>query len=253
MEAVSAVAREPATWAMLGAVMVAGTLRGFAGFGAGLIFIPLAGALIGPRAAVIVLWTIDTLPTLPILVPALRQADYRSVLPAALGAAIAVPVGAWVLGTLDPLILRWGMSAVVVALVILLFSGLRFEGRRRPGSAFGVGLVGGFLGGATQLSGPPLVVYWMSGTEAAARIRANLIVFFAFGTVLSGLAFYFNGIFTAESLARAAIGAPVYFGAVLMGQRMFSLASERTFRAVAITLIVIAAIASLPVFDGILR
>ncbi|MBZ8135385.1 sulfite exporter TauE/SafE family protein [Afifella sp. IM 167] len=253
MEAFIAVAAEPATLAMLAAVFVAGTLRGFAGFGAGLVFIPVAGALIGPRAAVIVLWAIDSLPTLPILLPALRHADYRSVLPAVLGTAIAIPFGVHVLATLDPVLLRWGMSVVVVVLVILLFSGMRFEGPRRRASAFGVGLIGGVLGGATQLSGPPMVVYWMSGTEAAARIRANLIVFFAFGTVLSGIAFYFNGIFSAESLMRAAIGTPVYFAALMTGQRLFSLASERAFRAVAITLIVMAAIVSLPVFDGMLR
>ncbi|WP_026381536.1 sulfite exporter TauE/SafE family protein [Afifella pfennigii] len=253
MDRLWALAMEPASLWLFAVVLVAATVRGFTGFGAGLVFLPFGGALIGPRAAVIVMWTIDTLPTLPILLPALRHADYRSVLPAAAAAAIAVPLGAHVLTSLDPTLFRWGVSTLVLALALLLFSGLRFTGPRRPGSAFGVGLVSGFLGGATQLSGPPLVLYWMSGTETAAQVRANLIVFFAFSTVVSGLAYFANDLFTAEALMRAALAAPIYLAGILLGQRLFTLAPERLFRAVAITIIVAAAILALPVFDGALR
>ncbi|WP_414832832.1 TSUP family transporter [Afifella sp. YEN Y35] len=253
MEKFLTVAGDPATLSLTLVVLVAGTVRGFAGFGAGLVFVPFAGSLIGPRAAVIILWAIDSLPTLPILIPALRVCNYRSVLPAAGGVALCAPFGAYLLATADPLVLRWGMSAVVLALVVLLGSGLRFTGPRRPASAFGVGMLSGVLGGATQLSGPPVVVYWMSGHEAAAEIRANLIVFFALSTVITGLSFWANGIFSEDALIRAAVAAPVYFVALILGQKMFGFASEKVFRRVALGLIVAAAIMASPAFDGVLR
>ena len=48
-------------------------VRGFSGFGAGLIFMPVAAACLGPKPAAGILYIIDTLLILPFVAQAVRR------------------------------------------------------------------------------------------------------------------------------------------------------------------------------------
>ncbi len=252
MDSISEILASPALFYILAAGAIAGLVRGFAGFGAALVFVPLASAFAGPKTAVITLWLADTLPTLPIVLPALRKCSWRQVAPVAAGYALAVPGGAWLLAHADPLPLRWFMAALVAALLALLISGWRYAGEPRPAIGVGVGAVSGFFGGATQLAGPPVLAYWLGGPDRHWRVRANVIVFFALGTVFSGISFAVGGLFTPERLASGLVLAPVYGLAIIAGARGFRFASDIGFRRFAFVLIALAAIISLPILDSVL-
>lgn len=241
--------RQEVHWWLVAWVAVAGLVRGFAGFGGALTFVPVASAMVGPRTAVIILWFLDSLPTLPIVLPALREWAWRTVLPVSVGSGLAVGFGASYLSYADPITLRWMMTGLVVILVVILSLGLRYPSAPAVPVSIGVGMVAGLLGGATQLAGPPVVAFWLGGPEKAARIRANLIVYFAISTLTSGVAFWAHGLLTREAAMTAVAAAPVFMGALLLGQRGFRRSSERTFRRVAYGLIVLAAFIAAPVFD----
>ena len=51
-EGLSAALALPGLWALLGAVFVAGTVYGFAGFGAALVFLPVGVAIVSPELAI---------------------------------------------------------------------------------------------------------------------------------------------------------------------------------------------------------
>jgi uncharacterized membrane protein YfcA len=57
-------------YALIAIAFIAGLARGFSGFGAALIFIPLGGAIIGPKLISPVLLVIDGLATLGMIPPA---------------------------------------------------------------------------------------------------------------------------------------------------------------------------------------
>jgi uncharacterized membrane protein YfcA len=253
MQSVIAILSQPVLPAVLAIAAFAGLVRGFAGFGAALVFVPLASALIDPATAVIMLWVADGLPTMPILFPALRDCRWPQVIPVAAGYALGVPGGVWLLVYADPVSLRWFMAGLVAVLLLLLASGKRYTGEPRAIFGVGVGAASGFLGGATQLSGPPVLAYWLGGPDLAVRIRANVIVFFAIGTLLSGLGFLAAGLFSLERVVNGAAMIPVYSIGIFAGARLFGVASDAAFRRVALGLIAFAAIASLPALDFLLR
>ncbi|MBB4281375.1 putative membrane protein YfcA [Agrobacterium tumefaciens] len=123
-------AHSPTLLAMFaGAAFLAGLARGFSGFGAALIFIPLASAIVGPRVASAVLLVVDGVLTLGMIPPAFRMADRREVFIMAAGAFVGIPVGTLLLSKGDPLTLRWLISGVVVVLLLFLVSGWRYSGR----------------------------------------------------------------------------------------------------------------------------
>lgn len=232
------------------AALVAGLVRGFAGFGAGMIFVPLAAALTGPKIAVVTLWIMDTLPTLTIVIPALKQVEWRSIAPVAVGYAITVWAGVWVLANGDPDMLRWAISLAILATLPVLWSGWRYHGPRPFALSAGVGGVSGIMGGAAQLPGPPVLIYWLAGEDPAWRIRANVIVLFFMLTALSGTSMAANGLFVADAVTAGVICAPVFGLALFIGQRSFARATETGYRRFAFILILVVAITTLPVFSG---
>ncbi len=238
---------------LLLATIAAGLVRGFAGFGAGLILMPVASAVIDPRLAAVAFLTADTLLTWPMIPPAVRKAHWPTVLPTAIGALCVVPVGAWVLINADVLVLRWGIPILILLLLMLLLSGWRYKGAPIWPASLGVGALAGFFGGVAQIAGPPVVAYWMAGPLPAQIIRANLITFFAIATVGSALSYYFGGLFTWAVAEYVLIIAPTYALAVFTGTRYFSRANEQQYRRIAYGLIAFAALSSLPLLDPILR
>ena len=86
---------------------VAGMARGFSGFGAALIFVPLAGALVGPKTAAPVLLIVDGIFASYLIPPAWKRGDRRDVSLMFIGAVAVVPLGALVLKAFAPLTLRW--------------------------------------------------------------------------------------------------------------------------------------------------
>lgn len=242
------------TLALLLAVTLAASLaRGFSGFGAALIFIPLVSALLGPKVAVPLLLVTDGVMAAGMIPNAVRKADRREVLTMALGALVGVPTGTWLLTALDPLTLRWGIVALAALMLALLLSGWRYTGRPKPPLTVLVGLISGFFSGAAQVGGPPVVAYWLGGTIPAATVRANIVFYFAITTVIGGVGYVLNGLITHQTLLLALLIAPIYGFGTWAGSRMFGLASDRTFRRICLSMIALATVVSMPVLDGWLR
>jgi uncharacterized membrane protein YfcA len=239
---------EPPFWIAALAALVAATIRGFSGFGAGLVFMPVGAACFGPKAAAGILFLIDTILILPFVAKAVRIVDWREILPLGLAAIVTVPAGAMVLLYLDPIPLRWGLSLAILVSVGLLAAGWRYRGPTRLWLSAIVGGSAGFLSGAAQIPGPPVLIYWLGREVVSATMRANAIVFFCFTTIISGVAFAIGGIFTAEVMARSLALFPVYAAGMFIGSRLFGLASEASYRRIAYASIVFVALVSLPVF-----
>ncbi len=239
---------EPLFWVAALAAFVAATIRGFSGFGAGLVFMPVGAACFGPKVAAGILMVIDTILILPFVARAVRIVDWREILPLGLAAMVTVPVGALVLLHVDPVPLRWGLSLAIVGSVGVLAAGWRYRGPTRMWLSALVGGTAGFLSGAAQIPGPPVLIYWLGREVVSATMRANAIVFFCFTTIVSGIAFLIGGIFTAEVMALSLALFPVYAIGMLAGSRLFGLASEATYRRIAYASILFVAFASLPVF-----
>lgn len=238
---------------LLGITFAASLARGFSGFGAALIFVPMASAVLGPKLAAPILLVTDAIMTAWMIPPAFRRADRRQVAVMGAGAAIGLPMGIWALTQLDALSLRWGVAGLAGAMLVLLASGWRYGGRPRTGLTVAVGLVSGLGSGAAQIGGPPVVAYWLGGTAQAVQVRANIVLFFAITTVIGGAGYLAGGLITGPSLVLSALIAPVYGLGSWAGGRMFGLASEATFRRICLWMIGLATVSSLPVLDSMLR
>ncbi|WP_102224908.1 sulfite exporter TauE/SafE family protein [Acidimangrovimonas sediminis] len=238
---------------VLAVAAIAGLSRGFSGFGAALIFMPLASAIVGPKVAAPLLLIVDAVAALSLLPDAWRRADKARVFVMAGGAAIGVPLGTAALIWLDRTTMRWLISGVTCALLALLISGWRYHGRPRPWATVLVGTASGLFSGAAGAGGPPVIAYWLGSPEPRAAIRANIVAYFAVSTVLSIISYSLGGLFTWHVLALCLPVGLAYALGLQLGARLFRLAGDAGFRWVSYALIAGAGIGSLPLFDHLLR
>lgn len=244
----------PVLLAFLAVVLfAAGMVRGFSGFGAGMIFMPVASSVMPPSTAAATFLIIDSIVAAPLMVRAVRLCEWPTILPAVLGSVIIVQFGAWLLATIEILVLRWVIFAIVVSLLALLMSGWRYHRRPSAPASFTVGGISGLFGGISQVSAPPMVAFWLASSRDPAVVRANLIVFFPLASIGTFVAYAYNGFFTVAVFQLLIMAVPVYGMSLYLGSRSFKSASPNMYRKLAYVLIALAAVTSMPVLDPILR
>ena len=244
---------EPAMLVVVMIVFVTGIVRGFSGFGSGMIIGPSSAAFFGPQIALAMITIIDLIPTVTLVWPARKNVVWRELLPIVVGFSALAPLGIWVLKTGDVTALRWFISISILFAVAILWSGYKYKGPRSGPISFAFGGASGFMGAAAALPGPSVLIYWLASDAKSITVRANMI-FFLFATDLIVISGYIvSNIYTYEAMVRALICAPGYFVGIEIGKRFFNSAGEATYRNVAFAIILAAAISSLPLLDHILR
>lgn len=167
----------PGLWVLGLAAVLAGLVRGFSGFGSGLVYMPIAGAVLPPAQAVAVLVVMDLLGPLANLPGALRTGTPRDVGLLGLGMLPGLPLGVAALFLVDPSMFRWSVSLIALATVAALVAGWRWHGPRGRSVTMATGFMSGLVGGATALPGPPVILYYMASPLPVAQVRANLTMF----------------------------------------------------------------------------
>jgi len=237
----------PVLFLVLGTALVAGVVRGMAGFGAALILTPVFSAFYTPAVAIPALGFADWLMSMPMVLKSFRRCAWREVLPLALAAVATVPLGSYVLAAASPDVLRIGISIFVLLAVAALASGWRYRGTPTMPVTLGVGGFAGLMGGAIGMSGPPVVLFWLGGQADAAQARTNTLAFFGISALATMAMYVVNNLLTARVIVLAIILMPVYGLGLFLGSRAFRLLPERVFRIIAFSLIAAISVATLAV------
>src|SRR5262249_48830227 len=132
-----------AFWIVAALALIAGTVRGFVGFGAGMIMIPFVSALYGPKIGATSILVADGLLTIPYIVKPIRLREPRTVAPVAIGAVAAIPIGAYLLTTIDPTPIRWALVPIIAGLLAITLSGWRYHGVPKVGVSLATGATSG--------------------------------------------------------------------------------------------------------------
>lgn len=228
---------------------LAGLVRGFAGFGSGLVLLPAAVAVLGPVPGITAMTVADLSGPLPILRRAFQQVHLPDLARLLGSTAIALPLGVWVLLLIDPVVFRYVLSVVALLMLVCLISGLRYKGRLTPPLVLTTGGLAGFLGGAVGVPGPPIITLYLASALPVAVVRATILIYlFAYDLMLLGI-YAANGRLFADALWIGAVLALPNIAGNMVGAAIFRPSLERTYRGVAYLLIAFSALSALPIWD----
>ena len=231
-------------WAA-GAALAAGLLFGFTGFGAALVMAPLFTLLWDARMAVGMSMILIAVASARILPGALKLCDRRQMALMGISACVTVPIGGWILVSLDLDLMRRLIGVMVVCFTAALAIGWRYRGRRPVVATAGVGALSGILNGATSMGGPPAILYVLSGPDLAEVNRANLIAFFAIMNTAGMAALIIAGVINWDTVIRAGAGAPAMLIGIALGAWAFKHANDAAYRRVAVGILFVIGIAAL--------
>lgn len=234
---------------LIGTSLIAGVVYGFAGFGAALIFLPVAARVV-PLEVAIAAFNVSAIASLFTVVPkAWPQVDRRAVSWMIACATLASSLGILVLRSVDPTVLKWLMVVVITMTLMSLIAGWRLRADPTLATRGLVAGVAGFLGGAVGLSGPAVVIFQLAGRDSAGRNRATTLVFLTVGSILILPLMALQGVITWAILPLGlALMLPYGLGTRL-GAALFRPDHEALYRAAAYGLIALAVLLGLPIFD----
>lgn len=192
-------------------VFFAATVRSTIGFGAALISMPLLSFVIPVQTAAPFVALVMLLNSVGVLVRERRHISLRAVLPLVLPAIVSVPLGVWLLRTGNERIVKG-----VLAVVVITFSvwSLRREHRQLLSNdrwAPLAGFVAGFLGGAYNVSGPPIVMYGALRHWYPEQFRGMLQSFFIVSGVWIVTVHFYHGLITRDVLVCFTMSMPSIF------------------------------------------
>ncbi|MDG2474418.1 MAG: sulfite exporter TauE/SafE family protein [Paracoccaceae bacterium] len=231
---------ELSVFAVIGAVFTVafgGFLRGFLGFGAALLIVPVLSAILTPERALVIVFLIE-LPTVIYLMPgAYRAGDPKTVAPIILAMFFTIPFGVYFLVSADPEVIKVVISLLVLAMVGLLASGWKPKNEIRMGTMLLAGSLSGLISGAAGVGGPPFVTALMARNESAERTRSNIILSLNSMSLLTIANYFYSGLVTINLLTLSLALVPFYVVFTWYGARYFGNSGNAYFKNAALMML----------------
>ncbi len=211
-------------------VVFSGFLRGFIGFGSGLLMIPVLSYFYSPVFAMIFNIVIEIPATIYLTFVGIKKSNLREITPMMFTMMLTIPFGTIFLVSVDEQIIRTLMSLLLIFFVILIATGWRIKSTITKYVLVLGGAISGLMQGATGMGGPPYVTVLLSKNDSDDVARANILVITS-GLVISAIiSLYYFGLFTKDILLTGAISAPIYVFATYIGTKFFNYSGNKYFR-----------------------
>ena len=210
------------------------------GFGATLIVVPCLVAIYGPREAVAVASVIELPAVLWLLPTAIRQADWRHIAPLGFASLATIPLGAWLLVSLDPDLSRRIIAIAVIVFALALSSGWRYRQAPGLGVKIAVGAASGITSGLASIGGPLVVMFLVASNTAAAGVRAGIMAYFSMSSAYRFVIYAYLGLYVLPFAYEAVAFCLPYLAGIAIGTRLFAKVSETLFLRLAISVVLIA-------------
>ena len=225
-------------------VAAAGVAQGLSGFGFALISIPLLALVVPVKAAIVGGAFLGLVQSGLVVGRDHRHVDWRSAAVLVVAAFAGMPIGLLVITHVSEKPLQ-----VVIAVTVLVFTGLLWRRVRLPTDSLvaevGVGFTSGMLSTSTGMSGPPLVIALQARGVPPSAFRATLATVFVGGSTISLLLFWSRGLVTTDAVHVAAAGLPGLLIGILVGEVAFRRVDHERFRSIVLVLLLASAVLAL--------
>ena len=219
------------------AFLFAGLVQGVGGFGSALILAPILIPILDIRVAP-ALMIVSGIPSLIFILIRYRTAlSWKTVWPLSAASLLMIPAGILMAGHLN---VRWIyalLSFLLIAFSLSSWTGFVFSPPRGRWIAFLAGGCSGFLGGACNTDGPPIILYGNCSQWNSREFKSNLQAFFSVNTLMLLVSHFFAGNLTSAVFRYAVWTAPALLAGTVFGVLLDPLINQKTFRKICLVLL----------------
>ena len=211
-------------------ILFSGFIRGFLGFGSGLITIPILSYLYSPIFAMVFNIAIEIPATIYLTYVGAKSCKFKEISPMFFAMMLTIPIGTIFLVSVNEQLIKIIMSILVIFFVLLIASGWKLKATVTKYVLTISGVISGLMQGATGMGGPPYATVLLSKGDSDNVTRGNILIM-STGIVISAIiSFYMFNLFTKELLLTGLITSPIYILATYTGTKFFDLSGNRYYR-----------------------
>jgi uncharacterized membrane protein YfcA len=214
-----------------GIIFISFVINAFAGFGGGIVAVPLLALLFPLRTLSPLVNLLGFTSNLFLIKTFYKNVQYSILAPLVLGNLMGSVIGIHYL-----LVVQNSVLLKILGVIILLSSVILFLVDKKfvlkPNIL--VGLIAGFLSGLLSalfsVGGPPLILYLTSIIKDKTQLRTTSLAFFFINGIMQVILIFINKLATKEVLTLFLIFFPILIFANWIGHKIHLKASEEVFR-----------------------
>lgn len=216
--------------------LLAGLKQGLTGFGLGIVAMAVLPMIVSVPEAMATVTLIGTISILGNLGSFWKSVVWREALPLIIGMGLGVPIGIFLLRAISPEII----TRILGAVLLITCATQAFLPKDRKLHlprflALPMGFLGGMLGGAFNMGGPPVLIFLQSRPLPPKVLVATLQIIFVISLLFRSSLIVASGFVTHHILLLVAIGIlPAWIGIMMSAHFQKSIAPE-TLRRIVLT------------------
>lgn len=224
-------------------VFFAFLVNAFAGFGGGLLAVPLLALLFPLRTVAPFTNLLGFTANVVLIRTYYKNIQYKVLIPLLIGNLLGSIIGIHFL-----LVSQNGILLKLLGIIVIISSLLLFISDRKislkPNVIVGlvVGMVSGLGSALFALGGPPLILYLASIFKDKTLLRATSLLFFLINGAMQIILIVANGLITPQVSMLFLIGLPILFLSGWLGHTLHVKVSEQVFRRAIFALLIISGI-----------
>ena len=223
-------------------MLLASTVSSTLGFGIGLTAGPVLLLALEPQSSVVLINTAGLLPTSLVVYQTWGRLKLRELAPISVAGVVGAPVGAYVLGAVDPVAMRLAITFLVLALAVVVTTGVGTSIPRPRALGPPLALIVSALITSSGVGGPLMALFLLDQDRDRDEFRGTLAAYFLVVMAVGSAGYAATGLLTTERMVYVLVA----IVPVLAGFRVSAILLRRmrreTFRKAALGLIVAASL-----------
>jgi len=221
------------------AIFLAVFTQSLSGFGSALIAMSILPSLLGIRVATPLVALVSLSLEVVILYQYRHSIRIRKVLPIIAGSVVGIPIGVFFLKQVNETLVLASLGVVISGYAMYALMQIKLPVLDATFWAYLAGLVSGVLGGAYNVSGPPVIIYGDCRRWSPHEFKGNLQGYFLVSTLIVVITHWVSGNFTARVMQLYLLSIPAIIVGLIAGFILTQKIPSDVFRKITLWLLVI--------------
>jgi uncharacterized membrane protein YfcA len=209
------------------------------GFGLALVSMPLLLLVLDIQVASPLVALVAGVAELLLLIHYRASLNVRAVARLIVASLVGIPLGVLLLRQVDEGVITAVLGGLIVVYALYGLLGLRLPQLAHPAWSYGFGFAAGLLGGAYNISGPPVIIYGNCRRWPPAEFKSNLQGFFVVSSYTIIATHAIGGNFTPVVWQNFLLALPAILLALVVGFQVDKYFDPQRFQRVVLVVLVV--------------
>jgi uncharacterized membrane protein YfcA len=208
------------------------------GFGLALVMMPILVSLLGIQIAAPLVALIAALAEISLLIQYRESLNVKAVWRLSIASFVTIPIGVFALHWLDEKVTTTLLGILLIGYALYALANLTLPTLEHPIWGYSFGLVAGFLSGAYNTPGPPVIIFGNCRRWEPAEFKGNLQGFFLLNSTLVLVSHIWQGNLSPDVWQSLLLSLPAIFLGLWLGLRLDSYINPAIFRKIVLVALV---------------